>query len=171
MGVGDPAAGVGVTALAGEEPVWEVLRWGEKSSGGINSTGTLNAHLSLSNEGFGCFHSTLLSSQISPRLVQGDGFSCWLEPGPAESRNIQQELFQVMDETGPAQEQEARPELEQQPQCSWQWRSTQHGRDCCPGVTPALFSIPRNPEGSVWSLPHPSPGLLALPAIISTKPH
>lgn len=34
-GVCDPAAGVGVAALAGEGPVWEVLGWGEKSSAGI----------------------------------------------------------------------------------------------------------------------------------------
>lgn len=67
----------------------------------------------------------------------------------AESRNIQQELFQVMDETGSAREQEAGPGLEQHPQCSW------HGQDRCPGVTPAPFYIPRNPEGSVWSLPQP----------------
>lgn len=90
-----------------------------------------------------------------PIYPQGDGFSCWLELGMTESRNIQQELFQVMDETGPAHEQEARPALEQHPQCSWQWRSPRHGRDRCPGVTPALSHIPRNPEGSVWSLLQP----------------
>lgn len=35
LGVCDSAAGVGVAVLAGKEPVWEVLGWGEKSSGGI----------------------------------------------------------------------------------------------------------------------------------------
>lgn len=55
---------------------------------------------------------------------KGDGFSCWLEPGTAESHNIQQELLQVMDETGAADEQEARPALEQHPQSSWQWRGS-----------------------------------------------
>lgn len=27
--------------------------------------------------------------------------------------------------------------------------------DRCPGVTSARFYIPRNPEGSMWSLPRP----------------
>lgn len=35
LGVCGPAAGVGIAALAGEEPVWEALGWGEKSPGGI----------------------------------------------------------------------------------------------------------------------------------------
>lgn len=155
------------------ERSWFGKRWdGERrAQEGFSSTGTLNTHLSLAGEGFGCPHSTLLGSQIPPRLVRGDGFSRWLEPGVAESHNIQQELLRVTDGTGPAREQDARPALEQHPQRSWQWSSTRHGRDRCPGVTPALFYIPRNPEGSVWSLPQPLTRAPGPAAIISTKPH